>query len=109
MIAFTANCLYTPLERVEQPLLLVDDHVIIECGSRSARQIPHGVRVVDFGIRGADLTNARLDGGESAILIAAAQRGQPPGTVTPRCLPRAFGDDTGCLAGAAQRSGTDHD
>src|ERR1700678_3768144 len=49
MIAFTANCLYTPLERMEQPLLLVDDHVIIECGSRSAHQVPHGVRVVDFG------------------------------------------------------------
>src|ERR1700683_2915423 len=49
MSAFTANCLYTPLERMEQPLLLVDDHVIIECGSRSAHQIPQGTRVVDFG------------------------------------------------------------
>src|SRR5579864_6600278 len=49
MIAFTANCLYTPLERVEQPLLLVDDHVIVEAGSRAARPAPPGVRVVDFG------------------------------------------------------------
>ena len=36
MIAFTANCLFTPLERVEQPLLLVEDHVIVEAGSRGA-------------------------------------------------------------------------
>jgi N-acetylglucosamine-6-phosphate deacetylase len=49
MIAFTANCLYTPLERVEQPLLLVDGHVIVEAGSRAARPIPRGARVVDFG------------------------------------------------------------
>src|ERR1700680_254153 len=49
MIAFTANCLFTPLERVEQPLLLVEDHVIVEAGSRAARQVPSGVRIVDFG------------------------------------------------------------
>ena len=49
MIAFTANYLFTPLERVQQPLLLVEDHVIVETGSRVAREVPHGVRVVDFG------------------------------------------------------------
>ena len=49
MIAFTANCLYTPLDRVEQPLLLVEDHVIAEVASRAERQVPEGVRVVDFG------------------------------------------------------------
>src|SRR5579863_4398241 len=49
MIAFTANCLYTPLERVDQPLLVVDDHAIIDLASRALREIPAGVRVVDFG------------------------------------------------------------
>ena len=49
MIAFTANCLYTPLERVDQPLLLVDDHAIIDLASRAVREIPAGVRVVNFG------------------------------------------------------------
>lgn len=48
MIAFTANCLFTPLERVEQPLLLVDK-AIVEVGSRASRQIPQGIRVLDFG------------------------------------------------------------
>lgn len=48
MIAFTASRLYTPLESVEQPLLLVDDHVIVEAGPRVARSIPD-VPVVDFG------------------------------------------------------------
>ena len=49
MIAFTATCLYTPLERVEQPLLLVEDHTIVEVSSRTAREVPQGIRVVDFG------------------------------------------------------------
>src|ERR1700722_14451781 len=49
MIAFTANCLFTPLERVEQPLLLVEDHLIVEAGSRAGRPVPPGIRVVDFG------------------------------------------------------------
>ena len=49
MIAFTANWLYTPLERVDQPLLLVDDHVIADVSSRASREIPAGIRVVDFG------------------------------------------------------------
>jgi N-acetylglucosamine-6-phosphate deacetylase len=49
MIAFTANCLYTPLERVEQPLLLVEDRVIVACSSRVSRAVPQGARVVDFG------------------------------------------------------------
>jgi N-acetylglucosamine-6-phosphate deacetylase len=49
MIAFTANCLFTPLQRVEQALLLVDDHVVVEVASLAARPIPQGIRVVDFG------------------------------------------------------------
>ena len=49
MIAFTANCLYTPLDRVDQPLLVVDDHVIVDLTSRALREIPAGARVLDFG------------------------------------------------------------
>jgi N-acetylglucosamine-6-phosphate deacetylase len=49
MIAFTANCLFTPLQRVEQPMLLVDDHVVVEVASLVAHPIPQGIRVVDFG------------------------------------------------------------
>jgi N-acetylglucosamine-6-phosphate deacetylase len=49
MITFTANCLYTPVERVDQPLLLVDDHVIVDLTSRPLREIPAGIRMVDFG------------------------------------------------------------
>lgn len=44
-------------------------------------QLP-GVTVVDFGIRGLDLTYALMDGYDAAILIDAAQRGHAPGTVS---------------------------
>lgn len=49
MIALTAATLYTPLDRIEQPLLLVDDGVIVEAISRTAREVPNGVRLIDFG------------------------------------------------------------
>ena len=40
-----------------------------------------GVRVVDFGIRGLDLTYALLDGYEAVILVDAVPRGGTPGTL----------------------------
>ena len=47
----------------------------------AARPQPDGVRVVDFGIRGLDLTYALLDGYEAAVLVDAAPRGGTPGTL----------------------------
>src|SRR5262249_37764939 len=44
-------------------------------------ELPEGVRVVDFGIRGLDLAYALADGHEAAILVDAAPRGGPPGTL----------------------------
>ncbi len=73
MIAFTANCLYTPLERVDQPLLLVDDHVIIDLTSRALREIPAGVRVVDFGdaILAPGFVDIHIHGGAGQDVMVA--------------------------------------
>lgn len=46
------------------------------------RSLPPGVRVVDFGIRGLDLTYALLDGCRAAILVDSVQHGEAPGTVS---------------------------
>ncbi len=43
---------------------------------------PPGADVVDFGIRGMDLAYRLLDGYDAAVLIDAAPRGEPPGTLT---------------------------
>jgi hydrogenase maturation protease len=60
-----------------------DDAFGVEVAQRLARRPqPAGVKVVDFGIRGIDLTYALLDGYDAAILVDAAQRDAPPGTVS---------------------------
>ena len=77
MIAFTAQCLFTPLERVERPLLLVEDHVIVEVGSRAVRAIPEGIRVVDFGdaILGPGFVDIHIHGGAGHDLMEADPSG----------------------------------
>lgn len=49
MIAIAASRLYTPLDCVEKPLLLVDGDTIAEVRSQATQEIPVGARVVDFG------------------------------------------------------------
>jgi len=48
MIAITAATLFTPLERIEQPLLLVEDGFIVEVTSRACRELPEESRLLDF-------------------------------------------------------------
>ena len=63
-------------------IFLGDDAFGVEVVNRLAREaLPEGVRVVDFGIRGLDLTYALLDGYEAVILIDAVPRGGRPGTL----------------------------
>src|SRR5947209_14937351 len=63
-------------------IFLGDDAFGPEVARRLARrELPEGARVVDFGIRGLDLTYALLDGYEAVVLVDAAPRGGPPGTL----------------------------
>jgi hydrogenase maturation protease len=48
----------------------------------AGRPWPAGVLVKDFGIRGVHLVYELLDGCDLFVLVDAAQRGCPPGTVT---------------------------
>jgi len=64
-------------------IFLGDDGFGVEVIKRLAkRELPPGVRVVDFGIRGLDLAYALQDGYETSILVDAYAHGQPPGTVS---------------------------
>jgi hydrogenase maturation protease len=59
-----------------------DDAFGVEVARRLAlRRLPEGVRVVDFGIRGLDLTYALLDAHDAVILVDATPRGGRPGTL----------------------------
>lgn len=63
-------------------IFLGDDAFGVEVVRRlSARPIPEGVRVADFGIRGFDLAYAFMDGYETVIMVDAMPRGGFPGTV----------------------------
>jgi hydrogenase maturation protease len=48
----------------------------------AGRPLPDGVEVVDVGIRGVHLAYDLLDGCDLLILVDAAARGEPPGTVS---------------------------
>jgi hydrogenase maturation protease len=63
-------------------IFMGDDAFGVEVAQRLAkRSLPDGVSVVDFGIRGMDLTYALLEGYDAVILVDTAQLGAPPGTV----------------------------
>jgi hydrogenase maturation protease len=70
-------------------IFLGDDAFGVEVAQRLLRRgLSDEVRVVDFGIRGLDLTYALLDGYESVVLVDAAPRGGSPGTLYILELPR---------------------
>lgn len=63
-------------------IFLGDDGFGCEVARRlSARAWPDNVKVVDFGIRGFDLTYALLDGHDVTIFVDATPRGNEPGTL----------------------------
>ena len=64
-------------------IFLGDDGFGVEVAKRLAsRQLPDGVRVADFGIRGIHLAFELLEKGyETTILVDATPRGGKPGTV----------------------------
>ena len=77
-------------------IFLSDDGFGVEVVSRLARaELPDGVRVTDYGIRGMHLAYDLASGYEAAILIDAAPRGEAPGTVyvIEPDLPSAAGTD----------------
>ncbi len=64
-------------------IFMGDDGFGCEVARRLAeRPLPEGIRLVDFGIRGIDLTYALMDDYDGAIMIDTAERGEAPGTVT---------------------------
>lgn len=63
-------------------IFLGDDGFGVEVAQRLLRrQYPHGVQVVDFGIRGMELAYTLLDEYDILILVDAVPRGGAPGTV----------------------------
>lgn len=64
MIALTAAALLTPLERIERPLVLVEDGIITRLGSRASLAIPN-CRLINYGeaILAPGLVDIHIHGG----------------------------------------------
>ena len=63
-------------------IFMGDDGFGVEVARALAtRKLPDEVRLVDFGIRGFDLTYALLDGYDVTIFVDATSRGEAPGTL----------------------------
>jgi N-acetylglucosamine-6-phosphate deacetylase len=80
MIALTATTLFTPQERIEQPLLLVDAGVVVEMTSRARQEIPANCRVVDFrdGILAPGFIDIHIHGGAGHDVMGAGSDTLPP-------------------------------
>ena len=64
-------------------IFLTDDGFGSEVVRRMAgEQLPAGVEMVDFGIRGVHLAYQLLDGYDVLVVVDAAPRGHEPGTVS---------------------------
>jgi N-acetylglucosamine-6-phosphate deacetylase len=73
MIALTATRLYTPLQCVERPVVLVEGEVIVEITSQTMRPVPHGAQVVDFGdgIMAPGFVDIHIHGGAGHDVMSA--------------------------------------
>lgn len=80
MIALTATALFTPLDRIEQPLLLLEDGVIVEVTSRAEREVPKNCRAMDFGdgILAPGFIDIHIHGGGGHDVMEAAAEALPP-------------------------------
>jgi hydrogenase maturation protease len=75
-------------------IFMADDAFGVEVARRLGdRELPPGVVVGDFGIRGMDLMYALGEGYDAAVFVDAMPRGEPPGTLT--LLEPDLGEDEG--------------
>jgi hydrogenase maturation protease len=64
-------------------IFMGDDAFGVEVARRLVeRELPPGVDVGDFGIRGMDLMYALGEGYDAAVFVDAVPRGEPPGTLS---------------------------
>jgi N-acetylglucosamine-6-phosphate deacetylase len=80
MIAITANLLFTPPDRIERPLVLVEDGVIAEVTSQARREVPGNCRAVDFadGILAPGFIDIHIHGGGGHDVMEAGADALPP-------------------------------
>jgi N-acetylglucosamine-6-phosphate deacetylase len=71
--AFTASRLYTPVEEIQNPLLVVEDGRISEVSSRSSKNVPANTSLIDFGdaVLAPGFVDIHMHGGAGLDLMRA--------------------------------------
>src|SRR5581483_10243378 len=79
MIALTASSLLTPLERIDNPVVLVEDRSIARVGPREGVSIPSGVRILEFGdaVLAPGLVDIHIHGGAGHDIMEANPEALP--------------------------------
>src|SRR6266699_1026220 len=79
MIALTAATLFTPMERIDQPLLLIEDGVIRRLGARANSDIPANCQMVDLqdAILAPGLIDIHIHGGAGHDIMEANAEALP--------------------------------
>ncbi|MBV8051530.1 MAG: N-acetylglucosamine-6-phosphate deacetylase [Acidobacteriaceae bacterium] len=77
MIALSASRLYTPVECVEQPLVVLDGDRIVEIRSRESRSVPPGAQLIDLGelILAPAFLDLHIHGGAGQDVMSADPAG----------------------------------
>jgi len=71
--AFTASRLYTPVEEIQNPLLVVEDGRISEVSSRATKNVPGNTSLIDFGdaVLAPGFVDIHMHGGAGLDLMRA--------------------------------------
>ena len=77
MIALTATRLYTPLESVEAPLVLIEGGTVVEVTSQAARALPAAAQQTDFGdaVLAPGFVDIHIHGGAGQDVMSADSAG----------------------------------
>ncbi len=76
---FTARRLYTPLQEIEHPLLFVEDGLITEISSLSAKELPANITRIDFAdaVIAPGYVDIHIHGGAGLDVMLASQAELP--------------------------------
>jgi N-acetylglucosamine-6-phosphate deacetylase len=77
--AFTASLLYTPVEEIQNPLLVVEDGRISEVSSRPSKNVPGNISLIDFGdaVMAPGFVDIHMHGGAGLDLMRALPSEMP--------------------------------
>lgn len=78
MLTLTAAALYTPIEQVDRPVVLIENGVVVEARTLAELGVPPGTRHIDFGdsVLAPGLIDVHIHGSAGHDVMHADERGR---------------------------------